>query len=470
MIVTSKANKMKLNPNLKDFWTTKADIKVLKGGRASSKTWDTAGFAIFLASKYKVKFLCVRQIQSKIQESVYAILVKQIERFGLTNQFEILKSTIVHKTTKSSFHFYGISRNISEIKGFEGANICWIEEGEGLTEEQWEIIEPTLREEGAECWILFNPKLQTDYVVQKFKHDPTNGIIVRHINYDENPFLSQTMLRKIERKKEEDQETFEHIYLGVPRNDDDNVVIKYSWLLVAVDAHKKLNIEPTGKTFIGYDVADSGQDKNCYAVTKGILLTELNEWKANEDELNQSALKVYNKAKELNGTIIFDSIGVGAGVGSNIKTFNEKNNTNINFIKFNAGDKVRMPEAIYSENIKNKDMFSNLKAQSWWKFADRLRITYNAIVKNEPYKEDEIISISSKIKDLDSLLIELSTPKRDYDLTGKVKVESKKDLAKRGIKSPNKADAVIMAYERVFIKDEPTTISIGTYSMPFSKN
>lgn len=457
---------MKLNPNLKEFWITKADIKVLKGGRASSKTWDTAGFAIFLASKYKVKFLCVRQIQSKIQESVYAILVKQIERLKLTNEFEILKSTIVHKTTKSSFHFYGISRNISEIKGFEGANICWIEEGEGLTEEQWEIIEPTLREEGAECWILFNPKIQTDFVVQKFKHDPDNGVIVRHINYDENPFLSETMKRKIDRKKEEDLEAYEHIYLGIPRSDDDNVVIKYSWLLAAVDAHKKLNIDITGKHFVGYDVADSGQDKNCYAVTKGILLKELNEWKANDDELNQSALKVYNRAKELDAIVVFDSIGVGAGVGSNIKTFNDSNNTNVKFVKFNAGDKVRMPDAIYSEKIKNKDMFANLKAQSWWNFADRLRITYNAITKGQPYKEDEIISISSDLKDLDSLLIELSTPKRDYDLTGKVKVESKKDLAKRGIKSPNKADAVIMAYERVFIKKEQPKINDTIINLP----
>ena len=36
--------------------------------------------------------------------------------------------------------------------------------------------------------------------------------------------------------------------------------------------------------------------------------------------------------------------------------------------------------------------------------------------------------------------------KKDYDNTGKVKVESKKDLAKRDIKSPNLADAFIIAY------------------------
>ena len=44
----------KLNPNLKDFWRTRRDVKVLKGGRASGKTWDAAGMAIFLAANYSV--------------------------------------------------------------------------------------------------------------------------------------------------------------------------------------------------------------------------------------------------------------------------------------------------------------------------------------------------------------------------------------------------------------------------------
>lgn len=450
-----------LNPALREFWTTKADVKILKGGRASSKTWDCSGVAIYLASKYKLKFLCMRQVQSKIQESVYAILVIQIERFGLLDEFEILKTSIVHKLTGSSFHFYGISRNISEIKGFEGADIGWIEEGEGLTKEQWEIIEPTLRKEGAEAWILFNPKIKNDFVITNFKHDPSNGVIVRHINYDENPYLSNTMLRKIERMKESNQEDYEHIYLGVPLSDDDSVVIKYTWLLAAVDAHIKLNIDVTGEHFIGYDVADSGADKNCYVTTKGILATECNEWKGKEDELRDSAFKVYQRAKELNAHVIYDSIGVGAGVGSNIKAFNKDGNTNIVSNKFNAGDKVLRPEAIYSFNIKNKDMFANLKAQAWWNVADRLRITYNAVTKGEAYKEDEIISIDSSIDGLDELLLELSTPKRDFDLTGKTKVESKKDLAKRDVKSPNKADAFIMAYQRPFKKERVAIIPNG---------
>jgi len=251
----------KLNPALKDFWRTKADLRVLKGGRASSKTWDAAGIAIYLAANYKLKFLCMRQFQNKIQESVYSILCIQIDRMGYQDEFEIQKTTIIHRSTGSTFHFYGINRNINEIKGFEGADIGWIEEAEGLTQDQWSVIEPTLRKEGAQAWIIYNPKFVNDFV-ESFENDPDNGVIVKQINYDQNPFLSQTMIRKINRMKESDPEEYKHIYGGEPLSDDDRVIINYSWLMAAIDIHKFLNIEPTGSTRTGFDVADEGADKN----------------------------------------------------------------------------------------------------------------------------------------------------------------------------------------------------------------
>jgi len=248
MISTAKAS---LNPELKEFWKTKADIKILKGGRFSSKTWDAAGFAIFLASRYKVKFLCMRMFQNKIQESVYAVLKVQIERFGYSDEFEILKSVIRHRETGSEFHFYGIHRNIDEIKGFEGANIAWLEEAEALTKEQWSIIEPTIRYEGSEIWIIYNPRLVSDFI-ETF--EPSAEILIKHINYDKNPFLSPTALRKVERLKEQDYEEYEHRYLGVAKADDDQVIIKRSYIEAAIDAHIKLDIEIAGDKQIGFDV------------------------------------------------------------------------------------------------------------------------------------------------------------------------------------------------------------------------
>ncbi len=446
-----------LNPVLKPFWQTKADVKILKGGRASSKTWDTAGFSIYLACNFTLKFLCMRQFQTKIQESVYAILKIQINRFGLDDEFEVLKTVIRHKKTGSEFHFYGIHRNITEIKGFEGADIGWIEEAEGLTKEQWSIIEPTLRKEGSEAWLLYNPHLVTDFI-ETFKHDPENGVLVRHINYDENPFLSNTMLRKIARLKEQDLEEYEHIYLGIAMSDDERVLIKRSWIEAAIDAHVKLGIEPSGKKRAGFDVADGGKDLCSQIHAHGLLAYWGESWKAGEDELLASCERVYSKAIELGSAVSYDSIGVGALAGSKFSDMNQQRRESaiaggIEYSKFVAGAKVTDPDDFYinaaTEKVTNKDFFANLKAQAWWNVADRFRNTYNAVTKGESFNDDELISISSDMPNLANLVTELSTPRRDFDRTGRVKVESKEDLAKRDIASPNDADAFIMAFSPV---------------------
>jgi phage terminase large subunit len=450
-----------LNTALKPFWRERADTKILKGGRASSKTWDAAGTAIFLACRYKLKFLCMRQFQSKIAESVYAILVIQIDRFGKRHEFDIQKTVIRHRVTGSEFHFYGINRNIAEIKGFEGADIGWIEEGEGLIQEQWSIIEPTLRKEGAQAWILYNPRLVSDYVETHFKHDPENGVIVRHINYDENSFLSNTMLRKIQRLKDSDYEEYEHIYLGIPRTNDDRAVIKRSWIMAAIDAHIKLDIETRGSKRIGFDIADDGKDLCSQIYAHGITALWGEHWKALEDELLESCTRVYSKALTYGAKINYDSIGVGATAGSKFKDLNKEREEEglkgkIKYAKFVAGGKIINPDDLYvdaeGEEITNNDFFSNLKAQAWWTVADRFRNTYNAVTKGEKFEEEDLISISSDMPGLANLVDELSTPWRTFDKTGKVKVESKEDLAKRDIPSPNDADAFIMAYAPIETK------------------
>jgi hypothetical protein len=62
------------------------------------------------------------------------------------------------------------------------------------------------------------------------------------------------------------------------------------------------------------------------------------------------------------------------------------------------------------------------------------------------FKIEDLISIDSQITHLEKLKMELSIPLRDFDTNGRVKVESKSDLKKREVPSPNLADAFIMAY------------------------
>ncbi|HIE3965125.1 PBSX family phage terminase large subunit [Serratia marcescens] len=449
-------DKASLNPALRQFWTTKARNKVLYGGRTSSKSWDAAGFATFLSDKYRLRFLCTRQIQNKIEESVYALLKIQIERFGLRHRFRILDNKIINRFTGSEFMFYGLWRHVDEIKSLESIDVLWNEEAHAMTEAQWEILEPTIRKEGSECWFLFNPRLTTDFVWRNFVVTPPPDTLVRKINFDENPFLSRTIMNVIEVAKARDEEIFEHVYLGVPRTDDDEAIIKLSWIEAAVDAHKALNIEPAGRRRVGFDVADSGADKCANVYAHGSVALWADEWKALEDELMKSCKRTYNVALKHDAAIVYDSIGVGASSGSKFAEINEERENAsdwgaeaIEYFKFNAGGAVFEPEREYQPGITNKDFFANIKAQAWWLVADRFRNTYNVIngkEKRESFTDDQLISIDSDCPLLDKLKFELSTPKRDFDKNGRVKVETKDDLKKRDIPSPNVADAFIMAF------------------------
>ncbi|AHD00468.1 PBSX family phage terminase large subunit [Leisingera methylohalidivorans] len=448
-----------LNPVLRDFWLTPARNRVLYGGRSSSKSWDAAGFAIFLATQCKIRVLCARQFQNKISESVYTLLKIQIERFGLKDEFDIQKNTIIHKTTGAEFLFYGLWRHIDEIKSLESIDICWLEEAHNLTSTQWEILEPTLRGEGSQFWIIFNPRLVTDFVYRTFvRSTPSKTIkgkiqgevgatIKRHINFDENPFLSSTILKVIDRKRAEDEEEFRHIYGGEPREDGDAVVIKRSWVLAAIDAHKKLGLEPEGAKRVGFDVADDGNDKCASVAFHGWVATGIDEWAAKEDELLKSAGRVHAVARRLGASIDYDSIGVGAFAGGHFKALNEEFDIELEYHKFNAGDGVLNPDDQIDPNDPNsplnKDFYANLKAQAWWELAKRFRNTFNAVTKGIMSPVDEMISISSECEHVDQLIDELATPLRDFDNAGKSKVESKKDLAKRDVPSPNLADAFV---------------------------
>lgn len=395
----------------------------------------------------RLRFLCTRQFQNKIEESVYTLLIVQIERFGLRDKFRVLDNKIICRTTGSEFVFYGLWRQIDEIKSLEGIDIHWSEEAHLMTREQWDILDPTLRKQGSQHWIIFNPRLSTDFVYKRFVVDPPANTIVRKINYQENPFLSETMRAVIEAKKAEDCDEYLHIYEGIPKEDDEHSVIKRKHVLAAIDGHIKLGINISGIRIMGFDVADAGEDYCAAIEAYGPLTIWSDLWKAREDELLKSCARVWSNARQRNAVIVYDAIGVGATAGAKFNELNTGEADSVHHTKFFAGGSPNNPDSIYLHTgMKNRDFFANIKAQAWWNVADRFRNTYNAVHNGHKFRDDEMIFIDSGIPHLERLMDELCTPKQDYDNAGRVKVESKKDLEKREIPSPNLADAFIMAH------------------------
>ncbi|PIT64862.1 PBSX family phage terminase large subunit [Snodgrassella alvi] len=421
-----------------------ARYKVAYGGRGSGKSWMFAELAIEIARRTKTTIPCVRELQLSIADSVHKLLSNTISRLGYDDEFEVQKSTIIHRGTGTNFIFFGIKNDPGKIKSLEGAGVCWIEEAESITQEMWDTLIPTIRTPSSEIWVSYNPKNMLDDTHQRFVIRPPDNAIVIKANYYDNPNFPEVLRIEMEACKERDYELYRHIWLGEPVADSELAIIKPAWIEAATNAHTRLDLTAAGKRILGFDVADEGEDANATVGRHGSIVFCMDEWRG--QDVIYSADKVYQDALEADiDKVIYDSIGVGAGVKAQFA----RKKGRIQTVGFNAGGKVYKPESPYMPAKKNKDMFANIKAQAWWHVRDRFYKTWRAVEKGDNYPADELISLDGSIRDIEYLKAELSRPQVAYDDNGRVRVESKKDMKKRGIPSPNRADALIMAFAPV---------------------
>ena len=153
-------------------------------------------------------------------------------------------------------------------------------------------------------------------------------------------------------------------------------------------------------------------------------------------------------------TLRYDVTGVGEGVGSTLKRTPE----GVNSIAVRVGEPAG--DTQWPDGKASNEKFANLKAESWWIMRERFKRTYEHLhfvlgtLDDEgmpigiEHKLEELISIppDSAGKDAMALSSQLSLVKWFSTETGKIIIESKKQLALRGIASPDFADALALTF------------------------
>lgn len=189
--------------------------KVLYGGRGSGKSWAVARALIAIADFGRTRILCCREVQNSIKDSSYQILKDMAHRMGLANRFTFKDAEIVHNGTGSRFIFSGLLRNENSIRSKEGIDICWVEEASSVSQTSWDVLSPTIRKDGSELWITFNP-LTVDDPTNVFIENPPPGAFVRKVNYWDNPYFPEELRQQMEWDKANNYEKYLHIWEGYP--------------------------------------------------------------------------------------------------------------------------------------------------------------------------------------------------------------------------------------------------------------
>lgn len=217
---------MNLNfaPKFKPLFKPKR-YKTFHGGRGGAKSWAAARALVIMAASGKLRILCTREVQNSIKDSVHKLLKDQIEMLGLNPWFRITNESIT-SASGSEFLFKGLRFDPLGIKSTEGVDICWVEEAQSVSSDSWAILIPTIRKEGSEIWVTFNPGEESDPTYQRFIVNPPDDSITVEVNYYDNPYLPETLRKEMEYCKRVDYDAYEHIWLGKPKSISDSVIFR----------------------------------------------------------------------------------------------------------------------------------------------------------------------------------------------------------------------------------------------------
>jgi phage terminase large subunit len=210
-------------PEKFDYLFRPKRYKIAYGGRGGSKSWAYARALLLRGASEKTRILCAREIQDSIRDSVHKLLSDQIDALGLSSFYEIQNANIFGKNG-TEFSFIGLKNNPTKVKSYEGVDVVWIEEAATVSKRSWDVLVPTIRKEGSEIWISFNPELETDETYKRFVLNPPPDSVVIKINYDDNPWLPDTLRAEMEHSKATDPDAYNHIWLGFTKKILDGAV------------------------------------------------------------------------------------------------------------------------------------------------------------------------------------------------------------------------------------------------------
>ena len=193
--------------------------KCAYGGRGSGKSWAFARALLLQGYGERHRILCAREIQKSVKDSVHKLLCDQIEVLGLTDFYEPLE-TIIRGKNGTEFIFSGLSsQTATSIKSLEGCSRVWVEEAANVSKKSWDLLIPTIRLEGSEIWLTFNPELDSDVTFRKFVTNPPVDCVSAYMNYHDNPWFPDVLEQeRLHCQATETPEDYNNIWEGQCRS------------------------------------------------------------------------------------------------------------------------------------------------------------------------------------------------------------------------------------------------------------
>jgi phage terminase large subunit len=297
------------------------------------------------------------------------------------------------------------------LQGFHADNILFlIDEASGVADNVFEVAEGALSTDGAYVVMAANPTRQSGYFFDSH-HKMRAAWAALHWDGEKSPRVSREYIANMEKKYGRMSPVFKVRVLGEFVAAADGVI---SLELCESAKTRDVALNTAAKTVWGLDVARFGDDSSALAKRKGNWQLEpVREWWGKDTMQTAGLIKAeWDKTaqSERPAAINVDVIGIGAGVVDRLKELGLPV----------CGVNVAEAEAV---NANEDRQFNRLRDELWWRSREWLEAK------------------DCKLCDDDDTIAELTTPTYTILSNGLIQVERKEDMKKRGVKSPNRADA-----------------------------
>lgn len=395
----------------------KEDRLAIRAGHGVGKTTFLAWTLLWFAcTRRHYKIPVTANSQDQLRDVTWAEVLRWHRKLPpeLRDQLEVTAERVALKAAPESF---AVARTASKdrpeaLQGFHADRLLFlIEEASGIPDEVFEVAQGALSTEGAKVLMIGNPTRLSGFFYDAF-HRLRDRWSCMRVNSEDVP-RARGHIGDIIARYGKESNAYRVRVLGEFPTTEDEQVIPLEWVESALT--RKYAPDLAYRPVWGVDVARFGDDRTALAKRRGNVVTEKVKFWRGKDTMQVAGLimEEYRLCDKIDrpSEILVDVIGLGAGVVDRLTELS---------LPVRGINVAEQPSA--SERYMRKRDELWFRAREW--FQQRT---------------------CAMVDDTD-LIAELTAPSYTFTSAGKILVEPKDQMKKRGMSSPDLADAFVLTF------------------------
>lgn len=383
-------------------------------GKSTAAAWTMLWYLI---TRYPVKIVVTAPTSAQLFDALFAELKRWINELplALKDILEVKTDRVAHKSAPSEC-FISARTSRAEtpeaLQGVHADNVLLIcDEASGIPEQVFEAAAGSMSGSNACTILLGNPTRSSGFFFDTH-HTQAGEWWTRKVSCADSPMVSEQYIEEMKVRYGEESNAFRVRVLGeFPARDDDTVI---PLELVESAQVRDIEISDDEPIIWGLDVARFGSASSVLCKRQGRKILAMETWRGLDlMQLTGAVVAEYESCQPRQEPmqICVDSIGVGGGVCDRLRELG------LPAVGINTAESPAL-----------RTTYMNLRAELWFKLKAWLEARDVSLPKD------------------DLLLAELVAVKYKFTSSGKLQIESKDEMRRRGMASPDRADAVCLTF------------------------